>query len=257
MSVPPIPAAVALDLPPDRPPNAAPDPAPDRPSQHPPGRLIVLEGGDGCGKTTQIQRLYPWLCSADPWPNSQTRPPALHLTKEPGGSELGHKLRSILLNPQLLNAPIADRAELFLYGADRSQHIEQLLKPWLAAGHWILCDRYTGSTVAYQGYGRQLDLDLIHTINHLATGGLQPDLVLWLDLPVEDCQARLRARGNADRLEAAQADQTAFAHRIHQGFADQAAQDPDRWLRISGAGSIETVADRLQTALRHWIATLP
>lgn len=234
------------------------DRLPDRQPDRLPGRLIVLEGGDGCGKTTQIQRLHQWLCSDRPW-RSIPRPPHIELTKEPGGSALGKTLRSILLHPEAVAPgrvaePLADRAELFLYGADRAQHVEQVLKPWLAAGHWVLCDRYTGSTVAYQGHGRGLDLALIGAINQLATGGLEPDLVLWLDVPVAQCQARLQARGETDRMEADQADQSAFAHRIHHSFATQAAQNPQRWLRISGEGSVEAVADRIQAVLLDWMA---
>ena len=138
------------------------------------GQLIVFEGIEGAGKTTQLQRAAAWL-------RSQVTVPVL-TTREPGGTLLGQELRHLLLKVRGEDE-IAPRSELLLYASDRAQHVEQYLKPNLAQGAMILCDRYTHSTLAYQGYGRQLDVGLIRQLNAIATGGLQPDLTLWFDLP--------------------------------------------------------------------------
>ena len=144
------------------------------------GRFLVLEGIDGCGKTTQLKALADWL------PISGLMPAGAQLitTREPGGTALGQALRQLLLHPPEEQAP-ATRAELLLYAADRAQHVQTRLEPALAAGDWVLSDRYCGSTAAYQGYGRGLDLDLITQLEQLATAGLQPDLCLWLELSPE------------------------------------------------------------------------
>ena len=130
------------------------------------GRFLVLEGIDGCGKTTQLKALADWL------PASGLMPAGAQLitTREPGGTALGQALRQLLLHPPEEQAP-ATRAELLLYAADRAQHVQTRLEPALAAGDWVLSDRYCGSTAAYQGYGRGLDLDLITQLEQLATAG--------------------------------------------------------------------------------------
>nr|WP_235620395.1 dTMP kinase [Prochlorothrix hollandica] len=233
-------------------PSPSPSPSPSCTAVTPwstvalPGRFIVLEGGDGCGKTTQIQYLQHWLRQSGWLPPGRS----LWLTKEPGGTELGRTLRSLLLDPQALGEALADQGELFLYGADRAQHVQTLLRPWLEQGDWVLCDRYVGSTVAYQGYGRGLDLGLIQQINDLATGGLEADLTLWLDVEVSQCWQRLQGRGQADRMEAAQGD---FAHRVRRGFLDLAAQYPDSWVRIDGEGREAIVAQRIQQVVQRWL----
>jgi dTMP kinase len=211
-----------------------------------PGKFIVLEGGDGCGKTTQIQCLARWLGAELSKDLGSGIRPQVRVTKEPGDTELGRSLRSLLLDPTQLQDPLDYRAELLLYGADRAQHVHGVLRPWLAQGDWVLCDRYTGSTVAYQGYGRGLDLGLIDQINGWATGGLEPDLILWLDVPWEVCQQRLQGRGAGDRLEQNPGD---FHRRVYQGFQALAAQGVP-WRAIDGQGTEEEVGDRLQGVLR-------
>ncbi len=138
------------------------------------------------------------------------------------------------------------RTELLLYAADRTQHVEQCLKPALQAGYLILCDRDTDSTVAYQGYGRGLDQTLIQQLNQIATGGLQPDLTLWLDLEVEIGLARAKNRGQHDRIE--QSDFT-FHQAVRQGFRALALAAPERIVRIDANGDIASVNQSIQAAI--------
>lgn len=212
------------------------------------GQLIVFEGIDGCGKTTQIGILEDWL-SQQSWPDAPKR---IVRTKEPGATQLGGSLRQLLLtsNPAESMDPTA---ELLLYAADRAQHVACQLRPELAAGAWVLCDRYEDSTWAYQGLGRGLDLALIDQLNRIATGGLRSDLTLWLDLDPEQTQQRLRDRGAADRME--QAD-IAFHQRVRQGFSQLAQRHPERIRRIDADGTPEQVAQRIQQVVSHWAQTI-
>lgn len=208
-----------------------------------PGLLIVLEGGEGSGKTTQLQRLEAVLT-----PMVETLGfGGLRSTREPGGSLLCQKIRQVLLMPDRDEA-MQDRAELLLYAADRAQHVEGWLRPWLANGNLVLCDRYTASTVAYQGYGRGLDLGLIDELNALATQGLKADLTLWLDLDPEIGMARAIQRGTRDRLE--QAD-LAFHQRVRSGFAamHQSAQIPETFIRIEADRPMDEVEQAIQSAV--------
>ena len=203
------------------------------------GRFVVLEGIDGCGKTTQLQRLMAWL------PGSGLLGPGVQvvLTREPGGTPLGQALRQLLLHPPQGAAPLTT-AELLLYAADRAQHVEQVIRPALAAGHWVLSDRFSGSTAAYQGHGRGLDLALIAQLEAIATAGLQPDLTLWLDLPLAES---LRRRGGRapDRIEAGG---LPFLERVASGFATLARQRG--WVAIDAAADPQRVAEACQAALR-------
>ncbi|WOD41275.1 dTMP kinase [Nodosilinea sp. E11] len=205
-----------------------------------PGKLVVFEGVEGCGKSTQLKGLHAALQASDRLRQLQRQGvvPALLTTREPGGTELGLGLRQLLLGYQG-TAPMASRAELLLYAADRAQHVEEVIKPALAQGCWVLCDRYIDSTVAYQGYGRGLDLALIDQLNAVATGGLVPDLTLWLKLDAATGLARTQQRGAADRME--QAD-LAFHQRVQRGFETLATQHPDRIVAIDAAAPVEAVA---------------
>ena len=190
------------------------------------GKLIVFEGGEGSGKTTQIQRLYDWLNQHDAIAGLAAKDAlaGIKLTREPGGTALGQQIRQLLLSKRSpTEPPIASKTELLLYAADRAQHVEETLLPWLEQGYWVLCDRYTDSTVAYQGYGRQLDLLLIDQLNQIATGGLKSDLTLWLKVPPAVGLARMHRRGQADRIEQAGA---AFHQRVSDGFAALAGAAP-------------------------------
>jgi dTMP kinase len=208
------------------------------------GRFIVFEGIDGCGKTTQLQRVGSWLAESGPGFGLEVGPPP-YLTKEPGDTPLGQALRSLLLNTPW-EPPLDPVAELLLYEADRAQHVA-VLRSKLAAGQWVLCDRYTASTMAYQGYGRGLDLALVTQLNAVATGGLSPDLTIWLDLPLEASAARRQGRGAADRMEQADA---AFHRRVYEGFVAQSI-DPT-WVRIDAVGDVDQVEERIRLAIREW-----
>lgn len=200
------------------------------------GKLIVFEGIEGCGKTTQLERSRHWLTTiqeADVIP-----------TREPGGTPLGGEIRKLLLHSD--DEPIHDRTELLLYAADRAQHVEQFLRPHLERGALILCDRYTDSTIAYQGYGRGLDLNLIDQLNQVATGGLQSDLTIWIDIDVELGFERMKQRGKRDRIEQASIE---FHQRVRMGFAKLAEENGDRIVRIEGSGSELHVAELVKAAI--------
>ncbi len=203
------------------------------------GRFVVLEGIDGCGKSTQLQALASWLPGSGLLPEGAQ----VRLTREPGGTALGQALRELLLHPPGVAAP-EPTAELLLYAADRAQHVQQLIEPALAAGHWVLSDRFSGSTAAYQGYGRGLPLQLIVQLEQIATGGLQPDLTLWLDLPLAEA-CRRRGDRPADRIEAAG---DAFLDRVQQGFAALAAARG--WQSIAADAPPQAVTRACQQALR-------
>jgi dTMP kinase len=206
----------------------------------PRGKLIVFEGIDGCGKTTQLQHLYQWLAD-----RGSGQCPVL-MTKEPGATQWGQSIRSLLLNPPF-REPLDPYAELLLYEADRAQHVQTVLKPQLEAGAIILCDRHTDSTLAYQGYGRGLDLDTITYLNQIATQGLTSDLTLWLDVAVPVSRRRLVARGQADRME--QTDEQTdgqFYDRVRQGFAQLSQQYPQRIVRVEADAAEEEVAATIQ-----------
>jgi dTMP kinase len=199
------------------------------------GKLIVFEGVEGCGKTSQMQLCQEWLKSLGV---------SVVVTREPGGTPLGLDLRRLLLEVE--NKKIADTTELLLYAADRSQHVEEELKPNLEKGNIILCDRYTDSTIAYQGYGRGLDINLINVLNLIATGGLESDLTLWLDVDIEVGLSRKRAHSDiADRIEM---EAIAFHRRVQEGYAQlQASQD--KIVRIDASLSKEAVQKMIQTTL--------
>ncbi len=228
------------------------------------GKLIVFEGGEGSGKTTQIQSLYDWLSQSEALKLLQAKGKVtgICLTREPGGTALGTQIRHLLLSPN--DAPMVSRAELLLYAADRAQHVAETLVPWLAQGYWVLCDRYTDSTMAYQGYGRQLDLALIHQLNQIATGTaagpLKSDLTLWLNISPTVGLARMRQRAQADRIEQASLQ---FHQRVADGFA--ALATPDQWgqanayssgpiVEVEGDRPPETVAAQIQQVLQQRLA---
>lgn len=190
------------------------------------GRFITLEGGEGAGKSTLLQGLAVELAGQGL---------EVVVTREPGGTSLGSELRSLLLTSGHAIDPVA---ELLLYGADRAQHLTEVVRPALDRGAWVLCDRHADSLVAYQAYGRGLPRDLVDRVNALATGGLLPDRTLWLDLPVEEGLRRAAATRGPDRLEAAG---LAFHERVRAGFASLACESPDRIVRIEATRSPEEV----------------
>lgn len=202
------------------------------------GKFIVFEGVEGCGKTSQMQLCCQWL---------QSNGIPVIVTREPGGTELGLDLRRLLLEKSE-DKPVAEVTELLLYAADRSQHVAQELKPNLAAGKYVLCDRYTDSTIAYQGYGRGLNMSLIEQLNSIATGGLESDLTIWLDVDVEVGLAR--KRGSEAKLDRIEQEAIAFHRRVQQGYAELAASYPSRIVRVDGSLSKETVQQEIRGILR-------
>ncbi len=189
--------------------------------------FITIEGGEGAGKTTLAQALAERL-------RAQGR--SVRLTREPGGSALGQALRTLVLDPQL---QLTDWSETCLFLADRGANVEGVIRPALAAGEIVFCDRYLDSTLAYQGYGRGLDLGLLRRLNEAVTGGLLPELTLLLDLPPELGLARTRARSDpGDRIGDAA---FAFHQRVNAGFRALAEAEPSRIRVIDATQSAQDV----------------
>lgn len=211
------------------------------------GRLIVFEGGEGAGKTTQLQRVYDWLTTSSLGKRlkESEQVAVVDRTREPGGTDVCKQIRELLLHPKSTE-DISDRTELLLYAADRAQHVDAYLKPFLERGALILCDRFTDSTVAYQGYGRGLDLPLIQQLNQIATNGLTSDLTLWLDLDVEVGLSRTQKRGEGDRMEN---NAVAFHQRVRQGFQTLFKEHPQRISRIDATPDEDTVFQNIQAVL--------
>lgn len=204
------------------------------------GRLIVLDGLDGCGKTTQRSALAAWLPTSGLMPEGA----GLICTREPGGTVFGQALRELLLHARGDQAPVPN-AELLLYAADRAQHIENTIRPAMDRGDWVLSDRFSGSTLAYQGHGRGLDLSLINQLEQIATGGLTPDLTLWLHLSVEDSIRRRRGECD-DRIEM---EGQAFLARVAEGFSVVAAQR--NWYTVEAAQPPAAVTRCLQQCIKE------
>jgi dTMP kinase len=207
------------------------------------GHFITFEGIEGSGKTTQIERLAEKLRSA-----SQE----VVLTREPGGTELGSALRALLLRPSS-TAP-APEAELLLYLADRAQHLTQIIEPALATGAIVLCDRYRDATVAYQGYGRQLDAQRIVNWHAEPPLNRMPDRTLWFDIDPEVSLLRARQR-DLDRNSAEsegrfEQEALEFHRRVATGYADLARQEPERIRRIDASGTLDEVEARVSDAMR-------
>lgn len=205
------------------------------------GRLIALEGIDGSGKTTQVRLLADQAEMAG----------RITVTSEPGATALGGELRSLLLHRDL--PPVAERTEALLMAADRAQHMAEVVAPALAAGRWVVTDRFSGSTLAYQGYGRGLDLEELRRLVDWATGGIEPDLNVLVDVPVAVARAR-RPAGADDRLESLDG---AFHDRVRHGYLALAAADPARWVVIDGTGAAPEVAGQVSAAVAARLGALP
>ena len=188
------------------------------------GMFITFEGADGCGKTTQMKLLAEYL---------EKKGIDVVLTREPGAKGLGEKVREILLNYE---GPVSDRCESFLFLADRAQNIDIIVNPAVEEGKVVLCDRHIDSTVAYQGYGRGLDIERINMLNNIATNGRKPDLTFVFDIDVETSMARVGKE--KDRMESAGKD---FHNRVRQGYLELAKQEPQRIKVIDAAKSIEEI----------------
>jgi dTMP kinase len=201
------------------------------------GVFITFEGGEGCGKSTQSKLLLKKL--------EQQNIPVV-LTHEPGGTGLGNELRKALKREQ--GSSIFPQAELFLFAASRAQLVAEVIRPALEDGKVVICDRFTHSTVVYQGYGRGLDLAFVETVNNMATGNLKPDLTVFLDISPE--QGLARKRNKKDRFEL---EDLSFHRRVREGYHKVAAAEPDRWLVIDAslpkAKIAEIIWDRISRSL--------
>lgn len=197
------------------------------------GLFITFEGPDGCGKTTQMKLLAEYL---------EKKGEEVVLTREPGGKGLGEKVREILLN---YDGEVSDRCESFLFLADRAQNIDIIVNPAVKAGKIVLCDRHIDSTVAYQGYGRGLDIERINMLNNLATNGKKPDLTFVFDVDVETSMKRVGKE--KDRMESAGVE---FHNRVRQGYLELAKQEPQRIKVIDATKSIEEIHDEVINILK-------
>lgn len=193
------------------------------------GRFIVLEGGEGCGKTSVQGALGEAFATADI---------DCLLTREPGGTELGEQVRQILLAHRAVGDPLA---ELLLFEAARAHLVSTVIRPALERHEVVLCDRFTASSVAYQGFGRGLGRELVERANAIATGGLEPDLVLLLDLPVALGLARRAGDGAANHFDQ---ETVAFHERVRAGFLELAHDDPDHWRIIDAAQPLHDVIEQ-------------
>jgi dTMP kinase len=192
---------------------------------------IVLEGSEGCGKSTHAQRLAEALGAV--------------ATRETGGTPIGERLRAILHDTTVLD--LDDRAETLIVAADRAQHMAEVVRPALSSGRHVVSDRSVYSTLAYQGYGRGLPLDEVRSINRWAMGDIWPDLVVLLTIPADVTVERMRRR-QLDRFEQAGDD---FHARVDRGFAEMAAGEPERWVVVDASNSKETVSAAIRTAVNE------
>lgn len=211
------------------------------------GCFITFEGPEGAGKTTHIRQLGEWFTGAGR---------ECILTREPGGTEIGEDLRRILKHHQGTH-PIADPAEVLLFAACRAQHVHEVIRPAMARGAVVLCDRFIDSTVAYQGYARGLDLDFIRRLNDFAIGDCRPDLTLLLDISSEESAERTLRRGESllieDRIEA---ETRAFHRRVRDGFLRIAHDEPGRVKKIDAAPPMAEVHQRILEIVRHALGQL-
>ena len=196
------------------------------------GLFITFEGIDGCGKTTQIKLLQDFLIKQGE---------EVLLTREPGAKGLGSKLREILLN---YDGDVSSNCESFLFLADRAQHIDTIVKPAIDSGKMVLCDRHIDSTIAYQGFGRGVDIEQLKALNNIATSGLKPDLTFVFDIDIETSISRVGKE--KDRMESAGIE---FFKRVREGYLEIAKQEPERVKVIDGTKSREDVFAEVLTRI--------
>ena len=204
------------------------------------GKFITFEGPEGGGKSTQVQTLAEWL---------RKQGKKVVVTREPGGTRMSELIRA-LVRDEMEDPPVT-RCEVLLFLAARAQVVSQVIRPALAHGEWVVCDRFADSTFAYQGYGRGIDVGLLRNFNDFATEGLVPDLTILLDVPLEVSRSRLAARQAAtataaDRIEQAG---TMFHRRLREGFLELAQAEPKRFAVIDSSGGVEQVAAAVAAAV--------
>ena len=217
----------------DLPPVRSPQPPDQEEAMSSTGRFVVFEGIDGCGKTTVSKMVAESMGSGALW------------TREPGDSPLGEQLRDVLLNRDV---EIDPRAEALLMLADRAQYVRQLIRPAMQRGQWVISDRFTHSTVAYQGYGRHLDPNQLLHMSRWAADGLEPDLVLWLEVDPEEAQRRRVQSGKADRIEQAG---ISFQMLVHRGFKILSNSSTEPWAVIDASQPLQQVVQQSEAAIRQ------
>lgn len=203
------------------------------------GRFITLEGTEGVGKSTNLRFIESVL---------RQHQISYQLTREPGGTPLAEEVRELLLANR--DEDVADDAELLLVFAARAQHLARVIRPTLAEGRWVLCDRFTDATFAYQGGGRGLSKEMISQLEAMVQRGLQPDLTILLDLPVEIGLARASQRGDLDRFEN---ERVAFFEQVRNAYLERAAADPERFAVIDASGTLEQVQQQIAAVLERYL----
>jgi len=203
------------------------------------GRLVTVDGGEGAGKTTQMESIREYL---------ERRGYRVVMTREPGGTSLGEEIRALLLGHRDGGMTLA--AETLLMFAARAEHLERVIRPALAAGYWVLCDRFTDATYAYQGGGRGLPLERIAVLEDWVQGELRPDLTLLLNVPVATGLMRAGRRGVADRFER---EDVIFFERVRAIYLERAAREPDRYRIVDASQSVEAVRAEVETVLAKWL----
>jgi dTMP kinase len=203
------------------------------------GRFITVEGGEGAGKTTQLAFMRDYLERAGL---------TVVVTREPGGTSLGEEIRGLLLSHRHDGMTLS--AETLLMFAARAEHLERVIRPALAAGHWVLCDRFTDATYAYQGGGRGLALERIAVLEDWVQGKLRPDWTLLLDLPVTVGLARAGKRSAADRFER---EDVEFFERVRAIYREQASRHPDRYRVVNADRPVEIIRAEVESLLADWL----
>jgi dTMP kinase len=202
-------------------------------------RFISLEGGEGCGKSTQAAVLRDWI---------QAKGGEVVMTREPGGTPTGEMIRD-LLQHHVSGEAIAPTTEVLLFAASRAQHVAHVIQPALEAGKWVVCDRFLDSSLAYQAGGRGIDLEEVFSVNAFALQGCLPSLTLWFDVPVETALARVADRGEQpDRFES---ENIAFHTRVSEAYAKLHQRFPDRVVRIDAGGDVESVSNAMVQAVQE------
>jgi dTMP kinase len=207
------------------------------------GYFITFEGSECAGKSTHIKLLSKYFAE---------HKIDCAITREPGGTEIGEEIRSIVKHHAGKN-PVADETELLLFAASRAQHMREVIIPALQNGSYVICDRFTDSTVAYQGYARGLNMDFIRALNRFATIGRSPDLTVILDLTPEESLARRIERNESDRIEA---EDLSFHSKVRDAFLKIASEEPGRVKIISSAGSIDSVHNEILRTVKNAIASI-
>lgn len=204
------------------------------------GYFISIEGTDGSGKTTQTHKILDYLTQ---------KGLRVTFTREPGGTPIAEQIREILLNPT--HTALCNRAEILLYAASRAQHLEEKILPAVYAGQVVLSDRFSDSTVAYQGFGRGLDIDWVEQVNDIATGGVMPDITIYLDIPPEHGIMRKKTDANhvLDRLEK---ENIEFHQKVYEGYQYLCKKYPRRIQRIDATKSVEEVFSEIQKVLDQY-----